>query len=72
MYLIIYFYVNIMLFWRHLWCCFYVNICGIVLVKLKLLQVLCNRFVKKYSSFKTRWKKEKKEPIVAPLKVHIL
>ena len=28
-------------------------ICGIVLVELKLLQVLCNRFVKKNSGFNT-------------------
>ena len=51
MYLIIYFYVNIMLVWRHLWCylvTFVVlssYICGNVLLELKLLQVICNRNV---------------------------
>ena len=39
MYLIIYFYVNIMLVWLSSY------ICGIVLVELKLLQVICNRYV---------------------------
>ena len=51
MYLIIYFYVNMMLVWRHLWCylvTFVVlssYICGIVLVELKLLLVIYNRYV---------------------------
>ena len=38
-------------------------ICDVVLVELKLLQILCNRSVKKKknSGFKTRWKKKKKK-----------
>ena len=53
-------------------------ICGIVLVELKLLQVLCNRPVKKNSGFKICWKKKKEKKRTysgsqkALLKVHIL
>ena len=39
-------------------------ICDIVIVELKLLQVLCNRFVNNLlanSGFKTHWKGEKKK-----------
>ena len=55
-------------------------ICDVVLVELKLLQIFCNRSVKKKIVVcKTRWKKKKKKKKrtysggqKAPLKVHIL
>ena len=53
-------------------------ICGIVLVELKLLQVLYNKFVKKkkvvlkYMLGKKKKKKNYSSDQKAPLKVHIL
>ena len=63
MYLIIYLYVNITLLISY--------ICGIVLVELKLLQVLCNRSVnhlKKKMNTYSGGQKEKKNETIAVVK----